>query len=367
MSWPPLTWEKDKGGKMGSGKMRPTLLLGVFCFLGLNLSPPGAMDWPSADGTVTANFGLNDQGRPCLGMVFQSEGPVLSADGGELVFHRGQEENASRLPSPLGSWIAYDHGDGILGIYSRFGDAPPSAFPAAPAAGVSGSIAEAADVAGTGAADSGAAPSAVFPPDSLDSPDSPHNGGAVSLIPWETPVLPRRGEIIALSGISGWSAQRGFYFTLYDRRERRWVNPSLVIVPFPDDRPPEILSVQLQSSDGRLIPLAQTRIGQGRYAIIVNVTDSPSRTSPVRLAPHRLGVSLNGAEAGSLNMETFSARDGILSVRRNGLAPVSEVYAPYPALKVGEAWFTRGQASLELIARDVMGNESSLIRRLEVE
>jgi hypothetical protein len=356
---------------MVSEKIRPALFLGVFCFLGLNLSPLGAMDWPSADGVVTANFGLNDQGRPCLGMVFQSEGPILSADGGELIFHRGQEENASRLPSPLGSWIAYDHGDGILGIYSRFGDeAPSSSAPTGSNPGVS--IAGAADTRGvnSGAVDSGIAPVSVSPPDnpdSLDSSDSLDNGGAVSLLPWEIPVQPRRGEIIALSGISGWSAQKGFYFTLYDRRERRWVNPSLVIVPFPDDRPPEILSVQLQSSDGRLIPPAQTRIGQGRYSIIVNVTDSPSRTSPVRLAPHRLGVSLNGAEAGSLNMETFSARDGILSVRRNGLAPVSEVYAPYPALKVGEAWFTRGQASLELIARDVMGNEASLIRRLEVE
>jgi hypothetical protein len=284
------------------------------------------MDWPSAEGTVTANFGLNERGRPCLGMVFQSEGPILSADEGELVFYRGQESEASALPSPLGSWVAYDHGDGILGIYSRFEDNPA------------------------------AAPEQVF-----------DDGGMIFLRPRERPVRPQRGETIALSGISGWSDQEGFYFTLYDRRERRWVNPSLVIVPFPDDRPPEILSVQLQSSDGRLIPPAQTRIDQGRYSIIVNVADSPSRSSSVRLAPHRLGVFLNGAEAGSLNMETFSARDGVLSVRRNGLAPVSEVYAPYPALKVGEAWFTRGQTSLELIARDVAGNEAGLIRRLEVE
>jgi hypothetical protein len=292
------------------------------------------MDWPSAEGTVTANFGLNEEGRPCLGMVFQSEGPILAAEGGELVFRRGQEDRASRLPSPLGSWMAYDHGDGILGIYSRFGGEGDSAGEG-PAVADTG-----ADIAGPG--------------------ESP-------ALPRESPVRPRRGEVIALSGISGWSAQRGFCFTLYDRRERRWVNPSLVIVPFPDNRPPEILSVQLQDSNGRLIPPAQTRIGQGRYSIIVNVTDSPSRSSSVRLAPHRLGVSLNGAEAGSLNMETFSARDGVLSVRRNGLAPVSDVYAPYPAYKMGEAWFTRGQTSLELIARDVMGNESSLIRRLEVE
>ncbi|MDR1970398.1 MAG: hypothetical protein LBQ46_00605 [Treponema sp.] len=299
---------------------RPLAAVGTYLAAGILLwflaGPPfsGAMDSPAPDGVVTANFGLNEQGRPSLGVVFRAEGPVHAADRGELVFHRGQEDRSSRLPSPLGAWAAYDHGDGILGIYSRFEDAP--AFSPAPA------------------------------------PRNPR---------------PERGETLAASGVSGWSEQTGFSFALYDRRERRWVNPSLIIAPFPDDRAPEILSVRLQSSDGTLIPPGQTRISQGRYGIIVHAVDALSRASAIRLAPYRLGVSLNGAEAGSLNFETFSARDGILSIRRNGLSPVSEVYAPYPAFKVGEAWFTRGQTTLELIARDASGNEASFIMRLEVD
>ncbi|MDR3174447.1 MAG: hypothetical protein LBU19_09375 [Treponema sp.] len=325
-----------KGSLLIKGSLLKRLLLPAglsFVLCGV-LGPLGAMDWPSPDGIVTSNFGLNDQGRPCLGTIFRSEGPIRSADKGELVFYRAQEERASRLPSPLGSWIAYDHGDGLLGIYSRFADG--EAEEDSPEPGLS-----------------------------VEAPETVNAG--ISLRLREPPVQPLQGEIIASSGISGWSAQRGFCFALYDRRERRWVNPSLIIVPFPDDKPPEILSVQLLDSEGRFIPSGQNRIDQGRYSIIVNVTDALSRSSPIRLAPHRLGVSLNGAEAGSLNFETFSARDGVLSVRRNGLAPVSDVYAHYPALKMGEAWFTRGQTSLELIARDVMGNEASLIKRLEVE
>ena len=359
-----------------------------FFFALSGFSPPlslGAMDWPSSGGLVAANFGLNEQGRPCLGTVFRSTGPIRSADKGELVFYRTQEDRASRLPSPLGSWIAYDHGDGILGIYSRFAeeenpageDSPAEDSPAGNSPGERG---QSGPVSSTGPAGSPAGPVSLTGPagpaalENIENTENTENAGdaanavnMVSLRLREPPVQTRQGEIIAASGISGCSTQRGFYFALYDRRERRWVNPSLIIVPFPDDRPPEILSVQLRDSEGRLIPPAQGRIGQGRYSIIVNVTDALSRSSPIRLAPHRLGVFLNGAEAGSLNFETFSARDGVLSVRRNGLAPVSEVYAPYPALKMGEAWFTRGQTSLEVIARDIMGNEASLIRRLEVE
>ena len=299
--------------------MKQTLILNLIALFALARGAPlAAMDWPSADGQVTANFGLNEQGRPILGTVFSAEGPVLAADQGELVFYRGQEEPASRLPSPLGSWAALDHGDGILGIYSRFGD-------------------------------------------SRDSP------GPASVSPQAPPVQGRRGEAIAAAGRSGWTTQQGFYFTLFDRRERRWVNPSLIIAPLGDSSPPRILLVQLRNTGGQLIPPGQTRIGQGLYSIIATVTDTLSRASPVSLAPHRIMVSLNGAEAGSLNFETYSARNGALVLNRDGLTPVSTVYAPYPAFDLGEAWFTRGQATLELIARDVMGNETSSIRRLEVE
>jgi hypothetical protein len=294
-----------------------------------------AMDWPTPDGTVTANFGLNDEGRPVLGTVFRAEGPVLAADKGELVFYRGQEDRASGLPSPLGAFIAMDHGDGILGIYSRFEDTSGNALPAR-------GILQNSNTAAAGA-------------------------GLGRGVPQEPPIQPRRGNPIAGSGSSGWAADNGFYFILFDRRERRWVNPSLIIAPFPDTTPPQIQLVQLQSPDGRIIPPAQARISQGRYSITVGAADTLSPGSPILLAPHRLVVSLNGAEVGALNFETYSARDGVLSIRRNGLVPAAKLYAPYPAFEVGEAWFTRGQTTLEVIARDVNGNERSFIRRLEVE
>ncbi|MDR1444874.1 MAG: M23 family metallopeptidase [Treponema sp.] len=283
-------------------KAKAVVFLGMAFCLSLR-----AMDWPG--GQIQANFGLNEQGRPALGTVFQADSPVLAADNGELVFYRGQEEPASRLPSPLGFWAALDHGDGIQGIYGRFED--------------------------------------------------PGEG--------KPPVQARRGEAVASSGSSGWTNLKGFYFALFDRRERRWVNPSLIIAPLDDDSPPQIQQIQLRSSDGRIIPPGQTRISQGLYSIIVTAVDTLSRTSAVRLAPHRLAASLNGIEVGSLSFETYSARNGTLLLNRNIPAPVSVVYAPYPAFDLGEAWFTRGQTTLELIARDVWGNESSSVRRLEVE
>jgi hypothetical protein len=272
-----------------------------------------ALDWPQDGEALRENFGRNNQGRPAPGAVFESGNPVRAAGGGEMIFSRNSRDTASRLPSPLGAWCAVDHGDGLISVYGRYED-------------------------------DGKAP----------GPDSA-SGRAV------------QGRPIAGSGVSGWSKRRGFFFALFDRRERRWVNPSMIITPLPDQRPPVIQSVRLRSGN-RLIDPAQTRtIGQGRYTIEVHAWDTRMEAGESPLAPHRIVCSVNGAEAGSLNFETCSARDGVLMVSRNGLVPAARVYAPFPGFEAGEVWFTRGQATLEIIAQDITGNARSAVFRLMVE
>jgi hypothetical protein len=90
-----------------------------------------------------------------------------------------------------------------------------------------------------------------------------------------------------------------------------------------------------------------------------------ARESP--LAPFRIVCSVNGSEAGMLRFETYSARDGALMVYRNGLVPVRDVFAPKPGWEVGEAQFTRGQATLEIIVQDITGNNRNVVYRLQVE
>jgi hypothetical protein len=267
-----------------------------------------SMEWPSQEAVLVRNFGLNDQGMPSLGTFFSGSGPFLAAEKGELIFYHG--DGPLRLPSPLGNWMALDHGDGLISVYSRFGE------------------------------------------DSFS----------------ETRQKPERNEELAASGQSGWSSEQGFYFSLFDLRERRWVNPSMIITPLPDSRPPVIQAVRLRNADGRLIDPSQTRnISQGRYTILVTASDTRTAANDPPLAPHRIVCSVNGTETGSLSFETYSTRDGVLMVSRNGLVPASQVYAPYPALETGEVWLTRGQATLEVIAQDIAANSRNVVYRLQVE
>jgi hypothetical protein len=288
--------------------MKHFLVIGLFLFFSYQLFP---MDWPSLTGTVTRNFGWNYEGQPHLGVSFATEGNLTSAEDGELLYRRSYGDSASRLPSPLGSWVALDHGDGIISIYSRFDDRT-------------------------------------------------------------SPMIPEKiekGTILGEAGISGWSSQRGFYFQIFDRKERRWINPFRITSSPPVDiRAPEILSVRLRDTEGRLFNPLQTRnLNQGRYTVIVHTIDTLRSPAENPLAPYRIICSLNGSEAGVLNFETYSARNGSLMVYRNGLVPVRQVYAPFPAYEVAELRFTRGQTNLEIISQDMAGNVRTVFYRLQIE
>jgi hypothetical protein len=255
-----------------------------------------AIDWPSEDAVMISNFGESDMGRPMLGDTFRAEGPLTAIKTGEIIFRSRAVSPASRFVSTLGDTVVVDHLDGLISIYSR-AELPRTA------------------------------------PQKLigDAADS----------------------VIAESGISGWSKTKGFYLSIFDRKDRQWVNPSLVIPLRPDTRPPLIRSVRLKNKDNQIIDLASSRvIRQGSYTIVVHVEDSTAAAG-VLLMPMRIICSVNGVEAGVLAFETFSARDGVLMMFRNGLVPVSQIYAYAPAVEAGEVFFNRGQVTLEIIVQDI--------------
>jgi hypothetical protein len=278
----------------------------AFCMAAFTLE---AMDWPAPDARLIRNFGWNDRGRPVLGAVFEDTDSVRAAESGELIFYRSANNTAGRLPSPLGAWCAIDHRDGLISIYSRLET------------------------------------KAKAPPQKSE-----------------------RGAPIAVSGVSGWAVNSGFYFMVYDRHERRWVNPSMIIRALPDTRPPQITAVELCNAQGIAVGTANLRsVAQGTYTILVTAYDTMQSPLDPLMAPHRIICSVNGAEVGLLNFETISARGGQLMVNRGSFVPARHIYAAFPAFEAGEALLSSGRVNLEVIVQDIAGNSSSSLLRLQVE
>ncbi|MDR2793381.1 MAG: M23 family metallopeptidase [Treponema sp.] len=267
------------------------------------------MEYPSPDAVLIGNFGANNDGMPYLGDSFMGEGVIRTAETGEVLFKRDASDTVSRFPSPLGTWIAVDHGDGLISAYSRLDDKKKLRLP---------SIVE-------------------------------------------------KNMVIAAAGNSGWAKETGFYFSLFDRKERRWINPAMIVSPLPDTQAPLIRAVRLQNMSNRDFDPSQVKaLTQGRYTIFVTVADFTG-SGEATLAPFRIICSLNGREVGVITLETFSARDGTLWIYRNGLVPVKQVYAGKSVFELGDAVFTRGQAALEILAQDVNENIQSVVYNFVVE
>jgi hypothetical protein len=275
------------------------LLLSFFVF---------SIDWPVREGILISNFGSNDGGSPVLGDSFESFESIYPADVGELIFVHNPEDVASRFPSPMGSWLALDHGDNLVGLYGRYENSRDALIP----------------------------------------------------------TVVEKNTVLASSGRSGWTEQEGLYFAFYDRRERRWINPSIIISNPEDTQPPVIRQVELRNAAGTIFNPAQVRnIPQGLYTIYVDAIDITSAAGDI-LAPNRIICSINGLEAGVLSFETLISKNGKRMVYRNEPVPASQVYDP-GGFGLGEVRFTRGQATLVIEALDMANNSRSVNYKLNIE
>ncbi|MDR2784001.1 MAG: M23 family metallopeptidase [Treponema sp.] len=258
-----------------------------------------SMDRPSPDAVLIGNFGADSgTGSPRVGDVYAGEGVVRAVETGEALFSRSSSDRASRLPSPLGAWTAIDHGDGLVSIYGRL------------------------------------------------------ERKRVSRLP---PIV-EKGVMVGAAGTTGWSEEKGFYYSLFDRKERQWVNPAVIEGRRNDRRAPVIQSVTLMDSQGRVVDASQAKgLFQGKRTVFVAAADY-TETEKALLAPFRMVCSLNGREVGAVALEALSARDGKMWIYRNGLVPVEQVYAGAFGFELGEAVFIRGQADLEILVQDAFGN-----------
>ncbi|GHU33720.1 hypothetical protein FACS1894172_12800 [Spirochaetia bacterium] len=279
----------------------------LLLFLLLGFSVIG-LEWPMIPATLFNNFGANDSGTPHLGLSFENDGAIASTDHGEILFIHSEGEKASRLASPLGTWVAVDHGEGLIGVYSRSGE---------------------------------------------------------SDVPVKNTV--EAGTVLGVSGRSGWSNRQGFHFSLYDRKERHWVNPAMLLPPAPDSRPPVIQSVQLRNEDGLMVnPTLTRRIPQGMYSILVTITDLIDQNENP-LAPQSISCFVNGAEIGFLHFEIFSVRDGTVMAYRSTPVPAELVYTNAPAFEAEKIWLTSGQTTIEVVAQDLQGRSRSAIFTIVVD
>lgn len=281
---------------------RPILLVPAVFILVMGLV---AFEWPVDPSSLRFNFGFSG-GSFKRGSELGVPDAVISASAdGDLVFACDAPRLPGGYPLPDGSLAAISHDSGMMSIYTG------------------------------------------IQPGSLSS-----YMGAV-----------RTGDPIGVApqAVSG----RFVSFYVYDSREKRFVNPFILLPKMGDDKPPVIRSIAFRSGKDEIQLDRGVSIRQGAWLLVIDASDM----SPMGLpsAPFELRVVIDGSErfhtvydaawASSGESHLFSAqavpeKDFFLADGRAGFGPVS---------------LTRGTMMLTVIVTDFSGNKREVTYSIQVQ
>jgi hypothetical protein len=277
-----------------------------------------AFEWPLEDPVLTATFGEHRGDHFHSGVdLGGGEQPVFPIAEGELVYVYEEGSGPGLLPVGLGNYVVLQHQGGIRSLYAHL---------------KGGSL-----------------------------------GELQKRVTGQAPI--------GLVGESGYSAGRHLHLSVIDSEMGTVINPCLVLPPISDKQIPIIKDVYVRR--GRdLIRLADKPVlRRGEVEVLGSVYDvRPDVSFLWRLAPYKAYLYQDGREKvslvfGSLHERRAGSRQQNESVVSPGT--VSEltlvggeqsfqvVYEEQWLFRLGFVTLTPGETTLEVVAADLSGNESS--------
>ena len=290
--------------------MKRGLLRGltILAFI-LSVSASPGLDWPVSPVSVIGEFGSPMRGYPMPGIFLGGAALEIRAAGkGELSFSRSARDARTKLPSVLGSTVVSEGAEGISQLYG-------------------------------------------FLPDSIDA-------ASLSMA---------AGSLVTRSAQTNSSPVPGFFFSLFDRKTGRWVNPRMFLPPLADTKAPSIRRVSMEGRDKVYVLGDQKTLPQGIYSLLIeSIESSGTSQDPIIGPPYYLRVLVNGEKLAELKTEIAATTSGYLSFypeERNG----AELLDGQGRLRLPPRSFARGKTSIEVLVRDFAGNERSAGWILSVE
>ena len=186
---------------------------------------------------------------------------------------------------------------------------------------------------------------------------------------------------IGVIGDSGASLGKHLHLEVIDSELGTYINPLLVLPNLEDTITPEIRGAQLIRQGGTIdepaIDLVPgSTIPTGNYRLLVELFDRSEHVAYFcPMAPYRISGFLNGSEAFSIELSELEEESGTLVLGTPiQIAPNSEEKPHFDALyhdewivNAGVLPFRVGEIQLEIVAEDIVGNETTYRVAVSVE
>lgn len=263
-----------------------------------------AMDWPIENPSLLSGFGDRGSNGFLTGvyLVPEDNQDVTPVEKGEVVFYVEEgSQSKGNLPSGLGSFIVIEHEAGLKSLYGHL--------------------------------------------------------KAYSLDPTIREVS--KTTVLGQVGDTGGAAGEQLYLEIIDKEFGQFINPQLVLPPLEDSVSPVIGTVSLKRGNEELELSNRDVLSRGKGHLLVEMYDPiPELPYFNPTTPYQVSVFANGVEMITITLETIKEDQGTLHLPQDKRLTCSAFCISDTKYDLGELQLNPGESRLEILIKDVAGNEA---------
>lgn len=257
--------------------------------------------WPVSEVVLISTFGESEFNEYIKGLdIGGGVQDISPIDSGELVYYSRNDSSPLDLPSGLGSYVIYQHKNGIRSLYGH-----------------------------------------------LENSSIKTDNYLVGM-----------SDIIGTMGSTGTAVGPMLHLQVIDTEFRKYINPLLSLPLLNDKSKPVINEVILSSSQGRLLLSSEEKIQAGVYSLSADIRDlSENAGYYCPLAPYSISLFINGENLANINFESLRVEDGEMFLQESDGIPYSELYLSDWEIFIGNFELSPGDVMIEISVKDFSGNE----------
>lgn len=151
-----------------------------------------------------------------------------------------------------------------------------------------------------------------------------------------------------------------FIFSIFDDKKESYINPQQILPFLVDDKKPIISGVYIETGGENILLSINKRLPPGRGILTINAWDVMLIKGLYgKFSPFSVNVFVDGFEKYNASFSSIKEVDGKMFLSGESDIPMDQILIGEGMLYGGEIYLTNGKSLIEVVVRDIDGNEAS--------
>lgn len=151
-----------------------------------------------------------------------------------------------------------------------------------------------------------------------------------------------------------------FIFSIFDDKKESYINPQQILPFLVDDKKPIISEVYIETGGENILLSNNKRLPSGRGVLTINAWDVMLVKGLYgKFSPFSVNVFVDGFEKYNASFSSIKEVDGKMFLSGESDIPMDQILIGDGMLYGGDIYLTNGKSLIEVVVRDIDGNETS--------